>query len=89
MTFTVVDGGAAAAGVYFVVRSLPFFKALLGIGAATNGPTVVTEVYLKEIADNTRDMRDGIVRLGANFDTHDQTMRDALTEMRTRAGRQP
>lgn len=87
MTFNVVDGAAAAAGAFFVLRALPLIKSVLGLGTLGNagsGRADATEVYLKEIAANTRDMRDGVVRLSANFDTHDQTMREALQEMRNR-----
>ena len=85
MTLNLEAGAFAAAGAFFVLRSLPLLKGVLGLlGTNGTGRESVTDVYLKQIAENTSQMRDSLVGLKSDFHAHDATMRDALSEMRTR-----
>ena len=85
MTLNLEAGAFAAAGAFFVLRSLPLLKGVLGLlGTNGTGRESVTDVYLKQIAENTLQMRDGIVRLSANFDQHDRETREALRDLNHR-----
>jgi hypothetical protein len=83
VTFNLEVGAAAAAGAFFVLRSVPVLKGLVGL-LGTNGNVGKTEVYLEQIARNTGEMRDSLVGLNAKFDAHDRATLDGLKELRDR-----
>ena len=57
MTLNLEAGAFAAAGAFFVLRSLPLLKGVLGLlGTNGTGRESVTDVYLKQIAENTLQM---------------------------------
>ena len=85
MTLDLKSGAFAAAGAFFVLRSIPVLKGLIGLlGTNGNGHEGAAEVYLKEIATNTREMRDSLVGLNVKFDAHERTTAEGFRELRER-----
>jgi hypothetical protein len=84
VTFNLEAGAAAAAGAFFMLRSIPLVKGIIGlVGSGGNG-NGTTETYLRQIAENTQVMRDSLVGLNVKFDQHDHSTSDSLREIRDR-----
>jgi len=81
MTFDLAGGAFAAAGAFFVLKTLPLLKGALGL-LGSNGNGNKTEFYLEQIARNTETMRDSLVGLTAKFEAHDKATLDGLRDLR-------